>query len=83
VTNPDNDTKVSAKDEDGNDVPVKIDEDGNVVVTPGKDVDGPITVTITDPDLPDGKVEVEVPVKDHEKGRDDNGSNASDKTTVD
>ena len=83
VTNPDEDTKVSAKDEDGNDVPVKIDEDGNVVVTPGKDVDGPITVTITDPDLPDGKVEVEVPVKDHEKGRDDNGSNASDKTTVD
>ncbi|WP_311523688.1 YPDG domain-containing protein [uncultured Corynebacterium sp.] len=83
VTNPDNDTKVSAKDEDGNDVPVKIDEDGNVVVTPGKGVDGPITVTIEDPDLPEGKVEVEVPVKDHEKGRDDNGSNASDKTTVD
>ena len=85
VTNPDNDTKVSAKDEDGNDVPVKIDEDGNVVVTPGKGVDGPITVTITDPDLPDGKVEVEVPVNGHEKGKDDNGSETQPgvKTTVD
>ncbi|MDK8242008.1 putative Ig domain-containing protein [Corynebacterium coyleae] len=85
VTNPDNDTKVSAKDEDGNDVPVKIDEDGNVVVTPGKGVDGPITVTITDPDLPDGKVEVEVPVNGHEKDRDDNGSETQPgvKTTVD
>ena len=85
VTNPDNDTKVSAKDEDGNDVPVKIDEDGNVVVTPGKGVDGPITVTIEDPDLPEGKVEVEVPVNGHEKGKDDNGSETQPgvKTTVD
>ena len=84
VTNPDDDTKVSAKDEDDNDVPVKIDENGNVVVTPGENVDGPIDVTITDPDLPDGKVEVEVPVNGHEKGKDDNGSEASDdKTTVD
>ncbi|PLA37987.1 hypothetical protein CYJ46_05535 [Corynebacterium coyleae] len=84
VTNPDDDTKVTAKDEDGNDVPVEIDEDGNVVVTPGEKVDGPIDVTITDPDLPDGKVEVEVPVNGHEKGKDDNGSEASDdKTTVD
>ncbi|WP_198530277.1 MULTISPECIES: hypothetical protein, partial [unclassified Corynebacterium] len=55
VTNPDKDTKVSAKDEDKNDVPVKIDEDGKVIVTPGKKVDGPITVTIEDPDLPGGK----------------------------
>ena len=72
VTNPDKDTKVSAKDEDGNDVPVKIDDEGKVIVTPGKKVDGPITVTITDPDLPGGKVEVEVPVNGHEKGRNDN-----------
>ena len=84
VTNPDEDTKVSAKDEDGKDIPVEIDEDGNVIVTPGENVDGPIDVTITDPDLPDGKVEVEVPVNGHEKGKDDNGSEASDdKTTVD
>ncbi|MDK6814747.1 Rib/alpha-like domain-containing protein, partial [Corynebacterium sp. UMB6689] len=74
VTNPDDDTKISAKDEDGKDVPVEIDEDGKVIVTPGTDVDGPITVTITDPDLPDGKVDVEVPVNGHEKGKDDNGS---------
>ncbi|KKO81391.1 hypothetical protein WU87_01460 [Corynebacterium minutissimum] len=87
VENKDDDTKISAKDEDGNEVPVKIDEDGKVIVTPGEDVDGPINVTIEDPDLPEGKVEVEVPVKDHEKGKDDNGngtpSDESDKTTVD
>ena len=83
VTNPDEDTKVSAKDEDKNDVPVKIDEDGKVIVTPGEDVDGPINVTIEDPDLPGGKVEVEVPVNGHEKDRDDNGSDASEKTEVD
>ncbi|WP_180950052.1 putative Ig domain-containing protein [Corynebacterium coyleae] len=83
VTNPDEDTKVTAKDEDGNDVPVEIDENGNVAVTPGTDVDGPITVTVEDPDLPNGKAEFEVPVNGHEKGRDDNGSDASDKTTVD
>ncbi|MCT2339927.1 hypothetical protein, partial [Corynebacterium sp. p3-SID1056] len=74
VTNPDEDTKISAKDEDGKDVPVEIDDNGNVVVTPGTDVDGPITVTIEDPDLPDGKVDVEVPVNGHEKDKDDNGS---------
>ena len=74
VENKDDDTKISAKDEDGKDVPVEIDEDGKVIVTPGEDVDGPITVVIEDKDLPDGKVEVEVPVNGHEKGRDDNGS---------
>ncbi|WP_168163681.1 MULTISPECIES: hypothetical protein, partial [unclassified Corynebacterium] len=51
VTNPDDDTKVSATDEDGKDIPVEIDENGNVVVTPGTDVDGPINVVVEDPDL--------------------------------
>ena len=74
VHNKDKDTEVSAKDEDGKDIPVTIDEDGNVVVTPGTDVDGPITVTVTDPDLPGGKTEIEVKVNGHEKGRDDNNS---------
>ena len=74
VENKDDDTKISAKDEDGKDVPVEIDEDGKVIVTPGEDVDGPITVVIEDKDLPDGKVEVEVPVIGHEKGRDDNNN---------
>ena len=74
VKNPDKDTKVSAKDEDGKDIPAEIDENGNIVVTPGKDVDGPIDVTIEDPDLPGGKVEIEVEVNGHQKGRDDNGS---------
>ncbi|WP_432627113.1 LPXTG cell wall anchor domain-containing protein [Aerococcus urinae] len=91
VNNPDKDTKVTAKDEDGKNVPVVINpETGEVEVTPGANVDGPITVTVEDPDLPGGKQEVTVPVKGHEAGRDDNGSdepNTSsetvEKTTVD
>lgn len=43
-------------------------------VTPGTDVDGPITVT--DPNLPNGAVEAEVPVDGHSKNADDNGSHA-------
>ncbi|PAT14381.1 hypothetical protein CKJ84_08645 [Corynebacterium sp. NML 120412] len=80
VTNSGADTKVSAKDEDGNKVPAEIDGNGNVVVTPGEGVDGPIEVTVEDPDLDGGKATVEVPVNGHEKDRDDNGS---DKTSVD
>ncbi|MGV0372513.1 putative Ig domain-containing protein, partial [Corynebacterium pilbarense] len=84
VNNPDEDTKVSAKDEDGKDVPAVINpETGEIEVTPGEDVDGPINVTVEDPDLDGGKQDVEVEVNGHEKGRDDNGSDASDKTTVD
>ena len=82
VENPDDDTKVTAKDEDGKDVPVEIDKDGNVIVTPGTNVDGPITVTIEDPDLPGGKVEIEVPVEGHEKGKDDNNSDKDDNKTI-
>ena len=82
VENPDDDTKVTAKDEDGKDVPVEIDKDGNVIVTPGTNVDGPITVTIEDPDLPGGKVEIEVPVVGHEKGKDDNKSDKDDNKTI-
>ena len=82
VENPNKDTKVTAKDEDGKDVPVEIDKDGNVIVTPGTNVDGPITVTIEDPDLPGGKVEIEVPVEGHEKGKDDNNSDKDDNKTI-
>ncbi|EFL55097.1 hypothetical protein, partial [Finegoldia magna] len=85
VENKDDDTKISAKDEDGKDIPVEIDKDGKVIVTPGEDVDGPITVTVEDPDLPGGKTEVEVEVKGHEKGKDDNNSDKkpeAGKTTV-
>ena len=78
VSNPDDDTKVSAKDEDGKDVPAKIDDNGNVVVTPGEDVDGPITVTVEDPDLDGGKAVVEVPVNGHKKGQDDNNSDKTE-----
>ncbi|MGV0344982.1 hypothetical protein ACUY3P_11920, partial [Corynebacterium lehmanniae] len=81
VNNPDEDTKVSAKDEDGKDVPAVINpETGEIEVTPGEDVDGPITVTVEDPDLDGGKQDVEVEVNGHEKGVDDNDS---DKTKVD
>ncbi|WP_210400798.1 hypothetical protein, partial [Corynebacterium sp. HMSC070H05] len=53
VENEDDETKVTAKDEDGKDIPVVINpETGEVEVTPGEDVDGPINVTIEDPDLP-------------------------------
>ena len=75
VKNPGTDTTVSAKDEDGKNVPAYIDNSGNVIVTPGKDVDGPITVTITDSDLPYGRKVIEVPVVGHRADRDDNGSN--------
>ncbi|MDK6680524.1 Rib/alpha-like domain-containing protein [Aerococcus sp. UMB8608] len=83
VNNADKDTKVTAKDEDGKDIPAVINpETGEVEVTPGTNVDGPITVTITDPELPGGKKEVTVPVKGHEAGRDDNGSDQSAKPTI-
>lgn len=52
---------------------VRIDGNGNVVVKPQPGVDGPIKVTITDPDLPNGKTTIEVPVEGHEKNVDDNG----------
>ena len=78
VTNPGEDTNVTAKDEDGNEVPVEIDDNGNVVVTPGTKVDGPITVTVEDPDL-DKPVKAVVPVEGHEKGRDDNNSDKKPK----
>ena len=47
-----------------------------MIVTPGKDVDGPITVTIKDSDLPFGRKVIEVPVVGHRANRDDNGSNS-------
>ena len=74
VKNPGTDTKVSAKDEDGKNVPAEIDSRGNVIVTPGTNVDGPITVTISDPDLRHDR-KITVPVIGHRADRDDNGSN--------
>ena len=75
VTNPDEGTKVSATDKNGKDVPAKIDDNGNVVVTPGEDVEGPITVVIEDEDLDGGKTEIEVGVKDEEPGNQGGSSN--------
>ncbi|MDY3006062.1 Rib/alpha-like domain-containing protein, partial [Anaerococcus porci] len=79
-------TTVTAKDEDGTEIPVTIDsKTGEIKVTPGTNVDGPITVTIKDEDFktdenPEGIITKEVPVKGHTKGVDDNGS---DKTQAD
>ncbi|KRM17313.1 hypothetical protein FC40_GL001210 [Ligilactobacillus hayakitensis DSM 18933 = JCM 14209] len=73
VVNPTKDTTVTAKDEDGKDIPVEIDDKGHIIVTPGKDVDGPITVTVDDPSM-DAPQTVEVEVNGHTKGNDDNGS---------
>ena len=75
VTNPDEGTNVSATDKNGKDVPAKIDDNGNVVVTPGEDAEGPITVVIEDEDLDGGKTEVEVGVKDEEPGNQGGSSN--------
>ena len=83
VENKDKDTKISAKDEDGKDIPVEIDDNGKVIVTPGTNVDGPITVTIKDPDLPGGKKVITVPVNGHEAGRDDNHSGYPYRPTYD
>ncbi|PAT05631.1 hypothetical protein CKJ81_09065, partial [Corynebacterium hadale] len=74
VENPTGKTTVTAKDEDGKGVPARIDpETGEVLVTPGEGVDGPITVTVEDPSL-DQPVAAEVAVNGHEKGQDDNNS---------
>ena len=82
VNNPDEDTKVSAKDEDGKDVPAVINpETGEIELTPGKDVDGPITVTVEDPDLDGGKKDIEVEVNGHKKGVDDNDSDKTPEVT--
>ncbi|WP_138159712.1 Rib/alpha-like domain-containing protein [Peptoniphilus catoniae] len=73
IKNPDEDTKVTAKDEDGNDIPVVINpQTGEIEVIPGTNVNGPITVTVEDPDIPGGKTDIIVPVNGHENGGDDN-----------
>ncbi|MDK8503079.1 Rib/alpha-like domain-containing protein [Aerococcus sp. UMB1112A] len=86
VTNPDDKTSVSAKDKDGKEIPAEINpETGEVEVTPGEDVDGPIDVVISDEDLPNGKATIPVQVNGHTKNHDDNGSDekpATEQTRV-
>ena len=67
VSNLDN---ISAIDEDGSYVPVYVDDNGNIIVKPGRDVDGPIKVTINK----DGKERVIfIEILGHSMGHDDNG----------
>lgn len=62
---------ISAIDEDGSYVPVYVDNNGNIIVKPGKDVDGPIKVTIK---TKDGKERIIfIDIIGHAMGRDDNG----------
>ncbi|WP_370511811.1 hypothetical protein, partial [Corynebacterium sp. NML180780] len=83
VENPTGKTTVTAKDEDGKGVPAKIDPaTGEILVTPGEGIDGPITVTVEDPSL-DEPATVEVPVLGHAAGIDDNESeDPTDPTTT-
>lgn len=80
VVHLDKDTKVTAEDEDGNAIPVAVDPDGRISVTPGTNVDGPITLTVVDPDLRYGRDMYEIPVIGHAQGKDDNNS---DRTNAD
>ncbi len=85
VVNKTENTTVTAEDEDGTELEVTVGEDGKVSVKPGTNVDGPITVTVQDDSLmsdenPEGTLTKEVPVKDHEKGKDDNNSDTPDTT---
>ena len=70
VINPDDETKITAKDADGKPIPAELGENGEIFVTPGKDVTGPVTVTVEDPDLPGGKQDIDVPVRGDEPAGD-------------
>ncbi|MCQ2570480.1 MAG: LPXTG cell wall anchor domain-containing protein, partial [Limosilactobacillus sp.] len=78
VNNPSKDTDVTAHDEDGKTVATHLDDNHHVIVTPGTKVDGPITATITDPNLDGGQVDVDVDVNGHTKDHDDNGGKLTD-----
>ncbi|MCI6207267.1 MAG: hypothetical protein SPK00_05205 [Corynebacterium glucuronolyticum] len=82
VENKTDKTTAVATDEDGKKIPVTIGKDGTITVTPGKDVDGPITVTINDPSL-DKPIVKEVPVTGHKKGVDDNNSGKATEVPAD
>ena len=72
VKNPEG-TTITAKDEDGKNVPVTIDPTtGEIIVRPGNDVDGPIVVTIRD--NKGGEKVIIIDVAGHAMCRDDNGS---------
>ncbi|MBS4457031.1 YPDG domain-containing protein, partial [Aerococcaceae bacterium zg-A91] len=71
IKNPSDETNVTAKDKDGNPVEVGSGKDGEILVKPKEKVNGPITVTVTDPDLPGGQKEFTVPVSEPEKSESD------------
>ena len=75
IENIDNKTpsKLRAKDKNGNNIPVEIDKEGNILVTPGSKVSGPITLIVEDEDLEEGRVKVNIPVKDTDSSDDKGG----------
>ncbi|MGX7348642.1 YSIRK-type signal peptide-containing protein, partial [Aerococcus vaginalis] len=72
VNNVSSDTVVKATDEDGQKITVDISDNGDVLVTPSENVDGPIEVTIDDPSL-ETPVTVDVLVNGHSENANDNG----------
>lgn len=71
-------TKISAVDEDGTTVKHDVESDGMIMLTTTTDIDGPITLTVTDPTLQGGSKSFTITVVDHEKGVDDNGADGED-----
>lgn len=74
VSNHDDETEFSALDEDDQNLAVVVREDGQIFVTPGINVDGPITLTVTDETLVDGAQSFVIEVNGHEEDVDDNDS---------
>ncbi|WP_277218617.1 copper amine oxidase N-terminal domain-containing protein, partial [Peptoniphilus vaginalis] len=75
IVNDPNNKDVVGRDEDGNNVPTVINPNtGEIVVNPGKNINGPITITVTDKNDPNKKQEITIDISGHNRGRDDNNS---------
>ena len=75
IVNDPNNKDVVGRDEDGNNVPTVINPNtGEIVVNPGKNINGPITITVTDKNDPSKKQEITIDISGHNRGRDDNNS---------
>ena len=66
---------IEAKDEDGKNVPATVNtQTGEIELTPPANVDGPISLTVSSPDLPNNNWTTSVGVNGHSFGEDDNES---------
>ena len=74
VTDPTN-TIIEVRDEDGKKIPYEIEpRKHEIMVNPGRNVDGPITITVTDKKDPNRKEKIIIGIVGHTIGRDDNNS---------